>query len=139
MSSQSSCTKFMSERRGSTRSRVSWLKETLAQGSHAQWQGYARQESGCLKGNARPLSIAATFTSGGFTRDQSWGRERRQEGELRLEVSFCHLAIACNLPISDNYVNVMHSAFYKYNSSSNKLVLSHHGLVFSFRDLVIIM
>jgi len=31
----------------------------LAWGNQAQWNGYVRHSSGCLNGNARPLSIAA--------------------------------------------------------------------------------
>jgi len=31
----------------------------LACGNQAQWNGYVRHSSGCLNGNARPLSIAA--------------------------------------------------------------------------------
>lgn len=59
-----SSTKFKSERDGSTRSLISWLNGTLACGNQAQWYGYARHESGCLKGNASPLSIAAILISG---------------------------------------------------------------------------
>lgn len=31
----------------------------LACGNQAQWNGYVRHSSGCLNGNARPLSMAA--------------------------------------------------------------------------------
>ena len=55
----------MSDSLGRTRSRIFFVKGTLACGSHAQWYGYVRHESGCLKGNERPLSMAA-ISIGGF-------------------------------------------------------------------------
>ena len=70
-SSQRSWTKFISDSWGNTSSCVSLLNGILAWGSHAQWYGYALHESGCLKGNANPLSIAAIAISGDCTRFQS--------------------------------------------------------------------
>lgn len=74
-SSHNSCTKFISLSRGRTLSLVSWLKGTFAWGSQAQWYGYALQLSGCLKGNARPLSMAAIEISGNCTKFQSWDKK----------------------------------------------------------------
>jgi hypothetical protein len=45
---------------------------TLAYGSQAQWYGYVLHESGCLKGNDRPLSMAATSTRGGEVVEDSF-------------------------------------------------------------------
>ena len=58
----------MSDSLGKTRSRIYFVNGTLACGSHAQWYGYVRHESGCLKGNERPLSMAA-IAIGGFVGD----------------------------------------------------------------------
>ena len=61
----------MSESLGRTRSRIFLVKGTLAWGSHAQWYGYVRHESGCLKGNERPLSMAAISIGGDLFGDSS--------------------------------------------------------------------
>ena len=61
----------MSESLGRTRSRIFLVKGTFAWGSHAQWYGYVRHESGCLKGNERPLSMAAISIGGDLFGDSS--------------------------------------------------------------------
>ena len=62
----------MSDSLGRTSSRIFFVNGTLACGSHAQWYGYVRHESGCLKGNERPLSMAAISIGGegGFVGDE---------------------------------------------------------------------
>lgn len=67
----------MSEIKGNINSFISVENGVLAYGSQAQWKGYALHESGCLNGNAKPLSMAAIFTSGNFTIDQSscWNQQ----------------------------------------------------------------
>ena len=54
----------MSDSLGRTRSRIFFVNGTLEWGNHAQWYGYVRHESGCLKGNERPLSMAAISMGG---------------------------------------------------------------------------
>lgn len=81
----------MSERRDSTRSRVSWEKATLAWGSHAQWKG--SDEGG-----------------GWGVSDKSWTNiEEIQILQLALVSFCCSLGIRKSLKARDVFVRLKSS------------------------------